>query len=70
MNDTELTEALKEARDLLDGMKDVTADGRRTADELAETIRNFAAIQCGAIEARIADLGRRLALLEQKAKPA
>ena len=67
MTHPDLTAALKEARELIESMHDVNADGRRLANDLAETIRKIADMQCGAIENRIADLQTRLQRLERKA---
>ncbi|MBL8548655.1 MAG: hypothetical protein JNJ73_01625 [Hyphomonadaceae bacterium] len=64
MTNPDLNATLKEARELIDSMHDVNADGRRLANDLAETIRKIADMQCGAIEQRVEDLQRRLRRLE------
>lgn len=66
MSKPELETALREARALLDDVTDVSADGRRLAADLADTIRSIADLQCGAIDERANALRARLTQIERK----
>ncbi|MGE0828459.1 MAG: hypothetical protein AB7O04_03800 [Hyphomonadaceae bacterium] len=70
MERKELEAALKEARDLTEGLSEISADGRRLAAELAETIVSFADLQFGAVDERLAKLRTEIIRLQERAKAA
>ena len=66
MSTSDLKDALAEAEALAQAIADVSADGRRMANELAATITDLANLQCDALDARASTLLRRVAELRNQ----
>lgn len=66
MSKSDLEAALAEARDLIARVREISADGRRMAGELADAVHGIAAVQCGAIDERAAEIERSLDLIKRK----
>lgn len=66
MDKADLQAALAEARALVARMREVSADGRRLASQLAETVQGIASLQCDAMESRAADIEQTLDALQRR----
>jgi len=62
-----IAEVRAELRELAMTMQDVSSDGRRLASDLAMSIMEIVAIQCNAVEERLAAVLRRLEEIERRA---
>ena len=62
-----IAEVRAELRELAMTMQDVSSDGRRLASDLAMSIMEIVAIQCNAVEERLAAVLRRLDEIERRA---
>jgi hypothetical protein len=68
MSDLEtLREMRVELQALALSMQDVSSDGRRLASDLAMSIMEIVAIQCNAVDERLAVVLRRLEEIERRA---
>jgi hypothetical protein len=66
MEKSDLQAALLETRALVARVREVSADGRRLADQLAEAVQGIATLQCDAMEARAAEIEQTLDALQRK----
>ncbi len=66
MNQSELVEQLDEAEALARAIADISADSRRMAADLAETITGVAELHCTALDARAETLLKRVAALRER----